>query len=236
MEEAAAMLRIARNAGTTDIVATPHANEQFTFDADIVERKATELQAATGNLIRIHTGCELHFTRENIEEAISAPGKYSINHRGYLLVEFSDFLVPLTAGEVFSRMIAAGLQPIIAHPERNPLLRKRLSELESWIRNGCLTQVTAESILGRFGKAAKAASDELMRRGLVHFLASDAHDSKHRPPSMDAAASYVRKQYGDELAEVLLEENPRCALAGTDVRFDLTLLSTTPKSRKWFAL
>ena len=60
----------------------------------MVEQKIGELQAAVGDAPRIHYGCDFHLTLENIEDAVRSPGKYSINHRGYLLVEFSDFLIP----------------------------------------------------------------------------------------------------------------------------------------------
>src|SRR5437588_4823004 len=85
-EESAAMVRMAADAGTTDIVATPHANQEYAFDPGIVEQKIADLQAAIGGTPRIHYGCDFHLTLENIDDALRFPGKYSINHRGYLLV------------------------------------------------------------------------------------------------------------------------------------------------------
>src|SRR5215510_8528407 len=90
IEESVAMLRMAADAGTTDIVATPHASTEFVFDAGVVEQKIIEVQAAAGGDIRVHYGCDFHLTMENIEDAMAHPGKYSINHLGYLMVEFSD--------------------------------------------------------------------------------------------------------------------------------------------------
>jgi len=74
-----------------------------------------------GDAVRIHYGCDFHLTPENIEDAIAAPGKYSIDHQGYILVELSDSMVPRNIDSIFTRMLAAGLRPIITHPERNPL-------------------------------------------------------------------------------------------------------------------
>src|SRR5215472_3852591 len=110
LEESVAMLRQALAAGTTDIVATPHANQEYFFDSRMVEQKISELQAAVGDAPRIHYGCDFHLTLENIEDALRVPEKYSINHRGYLLVEFSDFLIPKTTDEIFARMMRAGLR------------------------------------------------------------------------------------------------------------------------------
>ncbi|MGA2268615.1 MAG: CpsB/CapC family capsule biosynthesis tyrosine phosphatase [Bryobacteraceae bacterium] len=230
-EEALAMLRMAAAAGTTDIVASPHANQEFAFDPATVEHKIAELQEAAGNTPRIHFGCDLQLTTENIEDALRWPGKYSINHRGYLLVEFSDFLIPRTSGEIFARMIAAGLRPIVTHPERNPLLREKVTELEAWVRQGCLVQVTAQSLLGRFGKSAKAAGDHLIARGLVHLLASDAHDLKLRPPVLDEAHRYAQRTFGAEAARWLLLENPRAVLAGAS-----GVTAAMPvRRKKWFS-
>ena len=169
LEESVAMLRQAAAAGTTEIVATPHANQDYDFDPLVVEQKIGELQAAVGDAPRIHYGCDFHLTLENIEDAVRSPGKYSINHRGYLLVEFSDFLIPKTTDEIFARMMKAGLRPIVTHPERNQLLQHRLPEMEEWVAQGVHMQVTAQSLMGRFGKTAKAMRARVDRAGVGAF-------------------------------------------------------------------
>jgi protein-tyrosine phosphatase len=229
-EVALSMVQLAAAAGTTDIVASPHANSQFAFDPGVVERKIAELQQAVGDLIRIHCGCDFHLTPENIEDAIANPGKYSIDHKGYLLVEFSDFFIPPTMDRIFDRMISAGLRPIVTHPERNPLLRKKVADLESWVQRGCLIQVTAQSFIGKFGSSAKSFSDELMRRGLIHLLASDGHDCIHRPPVLQEAWRYTAKRHGEEWARLLLEDGPRATLTGADVPFG----EIETRKKTWF--
>jgi protein-tyrosine phosphatase len=231
LEESVEMLRQAAAAGTTDIVASPHANQEYAFDELVVERKIGELQAAVGENPRIHYGCDFHLTLENIEDALRLPGKYSINHRGYLLVEFSDFLIPKATDELFARMMRAGLRPIVTHPERNQLLQGRLPELEAWVAQGAHLQVTAQSLMGRFGKTARRCAHELMGRGLVHFLASDAHDTKWRTTELNEGREYVNRRFGSEVGLRLFEENPRSALAGV-------ALSSVPipiKRKAWYA-
>ena len=96
---------------------------------------------------------------------------------------------------------------------------------------GCTLQVTAQSLLGRFGKSAKV-SHQLMERGLVHFLASDAHDSKYRPPVLDEVRRYVQATFDPEAESLLLVENPRSVLEGFRV-------STSPfpaRKRAWYSL
>ena len=231
LEESVAMLRQAAAAGTTDIVASPHANQEYAFDPLVVERKIGELQAAVGDAPRIHYGCDFHLTLENIEDALRSPGKYSINHRGYLLVEFSDFLIPKTTGQLFASMRKAGLRPIVTHPERNQLLQYRLPELEAWVAEGAHLQVTAQSLLGRFGRTARKCAHELVGRGLVYFLASDAHDTRWRTTALDESRQYVEKRFGPEAALRLFVENPRSALAGVP----LTAVPLPIRRKPWYA-
>src|ERR1035437_6870191 len=231
LQESVAMLRQAAAAGTTDIVASPHANQDYAFDPLVVEQKIGELQAAVGDAPRIHYGCDFHLTLENTYDALRSPGKYSIDHRGYLLVEFSDFLIPKPTDQIFARMMKAGLRPIVNHPERNQLLHRRLPELEAWVAQGAHLQVTAQSFLGRFGKTAKECAHELMGRGLVHFLASDAHDTKWRPPPLDKSRQYVDRRFGPEAGLRLFEENPRSALAGVP----LTAVPLPILRKPWYA-
>jgi len=218
IEDSIEMLRMAAASGTTDIVATPHANMEFEFDPAEVEGKIAALQAAAGAAPRIHYGCDFHLTPENIESALREPGKYSINHRGYLLVEFADSFIPKSTGDIFSTMLDAGIRPIITHPERNRLLQKMTEELESWVEMGCLVQVTAQSLLGFFGNRAKESSHDLMARRLVHFLASDAHDVEHRTTELRPAWEYVGEHFGADTARLLLQDNPRAVLDGTPIR------------------
>src|SRR5690349_18152719 len=88
--EAVDMLRIALAAGTTDIVASPHASPQYRFDPARVADTIGRLQDAVGAAPRIHSGCELHLTPENIESACTHPQQYSIAGNGYLLIEFPE--------------------------------------------------------------------------------------------------------------------------------------------------
>jgi protein-tyrosine phosphatase len=217
LEESIQMLRMAYAAGTTDIVASPHANQEYDFDPLTVERKIGELQAAVGDNPRIHFGCDFHLIPENIEDALRAPEKYSIGHRGYLLVEFSDFYIPPKMSATFARMMQAGLRPIITHPERNQLLQARFASIQQWVAQGVMVQITALSFLGRFGKSAKKTADRLVEQGMAHIIASDAHDTRWRTPDMREPRDYIQRRYGEEAVERLFMENPRDVLAGVPI-------------------
>lgn len=217
LEESLAMVRMAAACGTTDIVATPHANQRYVYDESLVEFKLEELRGAAGNGIRIHRGCDFHLTPENVADALAAPAKYSIAGRGYILVEFANHPAPETAGETFRKMLGAGMRPVVTHPERNAVLRERLELVELWVDLGCYVQSAALSVLGRLGKGAKAVVDRLLSNSLVHFLASDAHDCRQRTPALDGAWKYVSGEFGERAARGLLETNPSAAVNGGKV-------------------
>ena len=225
------MLRVAVENGTTDIVASPHANHEFKFEPEVVAAKIEELRRAVNGAIRIHTGCDFHLSFDNIQDSLQNPSKYAINHKKYVLVEFSDLLIPKTTDDVFYQMRSAGMIPIITHPERNMLLHKRPDKLEAWVESGCLLQVTAQSFLGRFGKQSKQFADRLLHRGLIHIVASDAHDAKYRPPSLKQAYEYVSKACGERRAEMLFVRNPAAVLTGAPLEIDY---EPPAPPKKWY--
>jgi protein-tyrosine phosphatase len=235
-EESLAMIRMAAAHGTTVLVATPHASPEFRFQPELIAQRltelATELAQASSAAIELYSGCDFHLSYDNIQDAIENPEKYTINHKNYLLVEFSDLLIFRNTPEIFARLSGAGMIPVITHPERNGLLRQRLEEIAAWVESGALVQVTAQSLTGHFGRRATEFCRLLLDRGLVHFIASDGHDCEHRPPCMDRGRAWLAENYGDAVSERLCVTNPRAAVAGTPL--EAAKIEAAPASRKWY--
>jgi protein-tyrosine phosphatase len=227
LEESVAMLQLAAESGTTDIVATPHANHRYSFQPEVIQRRMEEVSAAISGKPRIHRGCDFHLSFENVQSALENPHKYSINGGAYLLVEFPN--APLTGMDrILTALLDLGLIPIMTHPERHMQLSGIPKEFLEWIQMGCLVQVTAQSLLGRFGKQARESAWNMMRRGLVHFIASDAHDTTDRPPRLDAAFEAIAKRIGQAQAELLCIRNPQAVIAGEAIAAD------APKPKPWY--
>jgi len=227
------MLRMAAENGTTDLVATPHANLSYKFDPAKIRERVAELSAAVPE-IRLYSGCDFHLSYDNIQDAIENPRKYTINQQRYLLVEFSDLLIFRNTPEIFARLQDAGMDPVITHPERNGLLRQRLESIESWVADGAYVQVTAQSLLGDFGRRALDFSRALLDRGLVHFVASDAHDCQHRPPRLDLVHAWLVKNYSEAWADALCVDNPRATLTGDPLEPLPEQIPAEP--RKWYQI
>jgi protein-tyrosine phosphatase len=217
MEQSLEMLRAAAASGTTDIVATPHSNAEFRYQAELLEERMRQLEAGTGGKPRMHRGCDLHLSFDNIEEVLQRPEKYCINGKQYLLVECPDFSVGTHMEGVLKQLIGSGIVPIITHPERNPVLQQKLSRVGEWVELGCLVQVTALSICGGFGRTAGSVAGQLLEKGLVHVVASDAHDPEHRHARLDQAFGIVRSRYGEEDADIMFTHNPQAIIDGAQL-------------------
>jgi protein-tyrosine phosphatase len=234
LEDSVAMVRLAAEHGTTDLVATPHANPNYRFDPQIVQERLAEVAEASANVLRLHAGCDFHLSYDNIQDAIAHPRKYTINQCRYLMVEFSDLLIFANTPEIFSRLQDAGMTPVITHPERNGLLRQRIDQISAWVEGGACVQVTGQSVLGEFGRRAVEFSRALLDRQLVHFVASDAHDCEHRPPRLDLAHAWIKENYGEEWAEALCVANPKATLTGESL--EPLEVASTAERRKWYQI
>jgi protein-tyrosine phosphatase len=217
MEVSLDMLRMAAENGTTDIVATPHNNVDFRYEEDTVSTLFRELSDKAAGIINVHLGCDFHLNVDNVHDALSNPTKYTINGRGYLMVELPDLTSLSAMRAVLNRMLETRITPIITHPERNPSLQMQLKDVENWVRDGCLMQITAQSLTGRFGSRAQRFAESLMQADLVHFVASDAHDVKDRIPVLTPAYKLVSQRWGLEKADTLFLYNPAATLVGEPI-------------------
>lgn len=214
MEISLEMLRMAADNGTTDIVATPHNNLEYPYDPQAISTLFHELSDKTAGLLHLHLGCDFHLSVDNVHDALANPSKYTINGKGYLMVELPDLTSLSAMRSVFNRMLETRITPIITHPERNPSVQGSIKDVESWVRDGCLTQVTAQSLTGRFGIRAQRFAESLLQADLVHFIASDAHDCQDRVPILSPAYKLISQRYGAEKADNLFIYNPAAALVG----------------------
>jgi protein-tyrosine phosphatase len=208
------MCRIASADGITHIVATPHANYEYAYDRTAHEERLQKLRELAPDSLQFSLGCDFHFSYDNIEDALAHPDRYSIGRGTYMLIELSDYSIPVTIGEAMTRLNAVGLKLVLTHPERNAILQRRPEQVLDWAANGCAVQVTASSLMGFWGKTARNVSKWLVEHDAVHVIASDGLDNKHRPPRMSDARKVVAGWASDEIAARLVEDNPRAIVTG----------------------
>lgn len=207
-EVAEAMCRMAAEDGIEHMVATPHSNDRYFYDRAYLATLLEELQSRIGPKPKLTLGCDFHLSYDNMQSALRTPEKYCIGNSHYLLVEFSNFNIPPQIDDWFSQMREKGITPIITHPERNPIVQKHPARVIQWTKLGCAVQITASIFTGFWGAHARNTAEWLLKRKLVHFMSTDAHDTQHRVPVLSEARKAVAKDYGEKFARALVEDNP----------------------------
>jgi len=204
---------MAADDGIEHIVATPHANERFQYNRQHLASNLEYLRVLVGKAPRLSLGCDFHLSYDNLQDVLIAPERYTIEDSHYLLVELSNYSIPAQINECFTKMADVGITPVITHPERNPILQEAQQRVLQWVDLGCAVQVTASAVTGGWGQKVARAAEWLLERDAVHVLASDAHDTKHRIPSLSAAREKVAKEYGEDVAKALVDDNPRAVIS-----------------------
>jgi protein-tyrosine phosphatase len=233
VEESLAMAEMAIADGITHVVATPHCSNEYRFDFPAVQRACRELQSAVGDRLKLATGCDFHLSPENLAALRKNAAPFCIHQKDCLLVEFNEFAIPAAMDDMLYQMQLAGLRPIVTHPERNAIIRARPERLERWIRNGAFGQVTSGSLTGTFGPGARQTALGWIARGLVHVVASDAHNLTGRPHKLRAAYEVVRSEFGPEKAEALFVGNPRAAFEGRPLPHVPEISEQQPKKKRF---
>ncbi|PTL37367.1 tyrosine-protein phosphatase [Alkalicoccus saliphilus] len=204
LEDAVEMAEAAAAAGITKLIATPHHQSGTFYNPGRTIKQETkklnnELQKRNIAL-EVYPGQEIRLHGEIIQE-LQAGSAITLAASPYVLVELPEDQVPTYAANVFYDLQMAGYKPIIAHPERNEELRARPELLYRFVKNGALTQLTAGSVLGNFGRKVKRFTGDIIEARLAHFLATDAHDTAHRGFLLEEAEQTVSRKFGERTVE-----------------------------------
>lgn len=235
VDDAVAMIEMAAADGITHLVATPHCNDRFAFSLERNQALLEELRARAGGKVVLLSGCDFHLSYENLQVVLAEKTTYTLNQGTYLLTEFANYGIAPQTLEVFHKLRLEGLVPVITHPERNRLLHESdLKLIRRLAEMGCPLQITAGSLTGRFGDDARAMAERLLAERLVHLVASDAHDIRHRPPKLSSARARVAELGGEEVAQALFVENPRAALDAQPLPYFPDPAPLPKRRRFWF--
>lgn len=217
------MARLAVADGIRVMVATPHLFKHKSVDLGAINEKRIILEhldafrdrlAVEGIDLEILPGCDVPLSIEALI-LLEDDRVLTVNDgKRYLLLELPHFSIPPAMEDICFRLKSRGLTPIITHPERHPLILERPERLERLVNLGCLAQLTASSLTGGFGRQVARASRQLVKKGYIHMVASDAHNTRGRPPVLSKAVSELTKLVGLEQARAMVVHIPEKIIKG----------------------
>ncbi|UAK16369.1 tyrosine-protein phosphatase [Sporolactobacillus terrae] len=211
------MAKLAVSEGITKIVATPHhRNRHWDNPAPEVQQHVQRLNQQFKDHqigLELLPGQEVRIFGEMADELETQDLMTVNSNNTYIMVEFPTHHVPRYAQQLFFELQVKGVTPVIVHPELNQELADRPNLLYAFINDGALSQVTAASLIGKNGRTAKKRAHQFIIHNLSHFVASDAHNTTHRPFSMQKAFYELKKNYGKDFAN-LFKENAELLING----------------------
>lgn len=219
MKDSIEIAKAAVNEGITTIIATPHhKNNQFNNLKPSILTKVKDLNTVLkqeniplivlpGQEVRIYGEVLEDYYKEEI---------LTLNHTKYLFIEFPSSSVPRYAERLLYELQTEGIIPIIVHPERNKELQEKPELLYQLVKNGALTQVTASSIAGYFGKNVKKFAEQVIEHNLTHFIASDVHNLHNRSFKMKESLYMIEENFGLDYI-YLFKENAKLLLENGNV-------------------
>lgn len=206
------MLCIAQQNGIRSMILTPH-HKPMHYSAGLraIKSLTEELQNMADREeieIRLYTGNEIYY-RSDILEILKERKALTLADSMYVLIEFS----PMDGFDYIRngiyQVLSGGYRPILAHVERYESIAASMERVREIVNMGCYIQINAGSIMGQYGFGTKKFTRQILKQGLVHFVATDAHDDVKRKPCLSDCAKYISKKFGKEYASRIFNENPQ---------------------------
>lgn len=219
MGETIEMARQAVSEGIHTIIATPHHRnesydntreeilEQVALVNDMLKQEKIGLEILAGQETRINGDLLADLEKGEILPLANSP---------YVFIELPSGHVPRYTEQLLYDLQMKELTPVIVHPERNAEIMEHPDVLYQLVKKGSLTQVTAASLCGYFGKKIKGFSHQLIEANLTHFIASDAHNTTKRGFKMAEAFAEIDSRYGVDTV-FLFTENAELLVQGQNV-------------------
>lgn len=219
LDVALGMAAMAAADGITTTACTPHIMPGvYDISPGAIRRHIDLLRdalAEAGVPLELVVGSDAHM-RPDFSTALDQGNILALNDSRYVLFEPPHHVPPPRLEECLFGIQMAGYVPILTHPERLSWIGSRYPLLTHLAKSGVWMQITAGSISGRFGKHPKYWAERLLSEGLVHILASDAHNCTSRPPLLAQAHELAIELVGKEEATNLVLTRPAGVLKNVD--------------------
>lgn len=232
-------LRLAREAtenGITHALLTPHhMNGRYVNHKQDVIRRTKEFQKQinTHNIpLTVFPGQEVRINGQLLEALDRDDILFADTGNRYLMLEFPDDDVPHYTSQMIFDLQQRGIVPVIVHPERNTKIMAQPELIYQLLENGCLSQITASSYVGTFGKKVENFSRQLIAAGQGYIFASDAHNLPGRKYEMRQAFDKLRREFDVGLVD-RYQHNARLIINGENVPLNDLRTVQIKKKRFW---
>lgn len=205
------MARIAVADGIRIMACTPHITPGvFENEGPAIRQAVEELAASLLDHdidLYLVSGADVHIAPRLVEGMRSGRVPTIADSR-YFLLEPPHHVVPPRMEELIAECCAAGYVPVLTHPERLTWIETHYSYIKRMVSAGAWIQLTAGSITGKFGSQPRYWSERMLDDGIVHLIASDAHNTGRRRPTMSKARDAVTARLGEAEADHLCTTRP----------------------------
>ncbi len=207
-----AMARMASSEGIGTIGCTPHIlpgvyNNTGPSIREAVARLRQTVSEA-GIPVRLVTGADVHIAPD-LGVQLNNGRVLTLNDSRYLLLEPPHHVLPPRLEDLIFGLQTAGYVPILTHPERLSWIEGHYGLIRRLVYSSVLMQITAGSLVGRFGRRPRYWADRMLDEGLCHLLATDAHNTEQRSPRLAQARDLVAQRLGEDEAINLVLRRPQ---------------------------
>jgi protein-tyrosine phosphatase len=221
LEESIALAEHAVKNGIFHAVVTPHIHPgRYDNELESIRSAVVAFQSELGRRgipLRLGFAGEVRLSLEIMDLIAQDRIPFLGERDGYkiLLLELPHGNVPVGADKFAAWLLKNKIRPLIAHPERNKEIMDDVNKLTPFVTMGCLLQVTAGSVAGDFGERARNRAVDLLERGWVSILASDAHNLEQRPPELEPGRIAAAAIVGESESWKLVHDTPQSLLGKT---------------------
>jgi protein-tyrosine phosphatase len=215
LETSLAMARAYVDQGVECVACTPHILPGLYHNTGPQIRQAVkELQTRLDDAaipLRLTTGADNHIV-PGFVAGLKSGHLLTLADSAYVLVEPPHHVAPARIEDLFFDILLAGCVPVLTHPERLSWIENKYEVMERLAARGVWMQVTSGSLLGSFGRRPRYWAERMLAEGLVHILATDAHNMGPRPPDLLAGRMQAERLAGAAEAQHLTVTRPQAVL------------------------
>lgn len=245
LEVALAMARAAVNDGIKIVACTPHIYPGLYENSRAIIEQAIaefELDLQQHDIpLTLTIGADTHLVPDLLQ-GIQSGRIPTLGDSRFLLLEPPHHVAPPRFEESVFQLLAAGIVPVITHPERLTWIETHYSKMATLVEGGAWMQITSGSLTGRFGRRPKYWAERMVDERLVHILATDSHHIDKRPPYLAEGRNAAALRCGEAEAFNMVDIRPRAILANLP-KAEIPALperkpvsSNTPRWQRWLGL